>query len=49
VVHGGLFSKDDVTLDDIRNIDRLSLRQPGTEGSKIATLIHSEVLLIYSL
>ncbi|CAM0139642.1 Palmitoyl-protein thioesterase 1 [Umbelopsis sp. WA50703] len=32
VVHGGLFSKDDVTLDDIRNIDRLSLRQPGTEG-----------------
>ncbi|GAB5591058.1 Palmitoyl-protein thioesterase 1 [Umbelopsis nana] len=32
VVHGGLFSKDDVTLDDIRQIDRLSQRQPGTEG-----------------
>ncbi|RUP47895.1 Metallo-dependent phosphatase-like protein [Jimgerdemannia flammicorona] len=36
VVHGGLFSKDDVTLDDIRNIDRIKLKQPGTEG----TLIH---------
>ena len=22
VVHGGLFSKDDVTLDDLRTIDR---------------------------
>lgn len=32
VVHGGLFSKDDVTLDDIRKIDRLSLGQPGTDG-----------------
>ncbi|KAI9498777.1 Metallo-dependent phosphatase-like protein [Zychaea mexicana] len=32
VVHGGLFSKDDVTLDDIRKIDRLGQRQPGTDG-----------------
>ncbi|KAI8097419.1 Metallo-dependent phosphatase-like protein [Halteromyces radiatus] len=32
VVHGGLFSRDDVTLDDIRKIDRLSLRQPPNEG-----------------
>ncbi|KAL1932684.1 hypothetical protein VTP01DRAFT_8362 [Rhizomucor pusillus] len=32
VVHGGLFSRDDVTLDDIRKIDRLATRQPGTEG-----------------
>lgn len=31
VVHGGLFSKDDVTLDDIRRIDRVG-RQPGQEG-----------------
>ncbi|KAH8119284.1 protein phosphatase 5 [Phellopilus nigrolimitatus] len=31
VVHGGLFSKDDVTLDDIRRIPRLG-RQPGQEG-----------------
>lgn len=31
VVHGGLFSKDDVTLEDIRKIDRVG-RQPGTEG-----------------
>ncbi|OZJ04722.1 hypothetical protein BZG36_01783 [Bifiguratus adelaidae] len=32
VVHGGLFSKDDVTLDDIRQIDRIKLRQPGSDG-----------------
>ena len=31
VVHGGLFSKDGVTLDEIRNIDRIG-RQPGQEG-----------------
>jgi hypothetical protein len=31
VVHGGLFSKDDVTLDDIRKVDRFG-RQPGQEG-----------------
>ena len=31
VVHGGLFSKDDVTLDDIRKIKRAG-QQPGQEG-----------------
>jgi serine/threonine-protein phosphatase 5 len=31
VVHGGLFSKDGVTLDEIRQIKRLG-RQPGQEG-----------------
>ena len=31
VVHGGLFSKDQVTLEDIRKIDRIG-RQPGQEG-----------------
>lgn len=31
VVHGGLFSKDDVTLDDIKKIKRIG-RQPGQEG-----------------
>ncbi|KDQ27732.1 hypothetical protein PLEOSDRAFT_1089449 [Pleurotus ostreatus PC15] len=31
VVHGGLFSKDEVTLDDIEKIDRIG-RQPGQEG-----------------
>jgi serine/threonine-protein phosphatase 5 len=31
VVHGGLFSKDGVTLDEIRKIERVG-RQPGTEG-----------------
>lgn len=31
VVHGGLFSRDDVTLDEIRQIPRLG-RQPGQEG-----------------
>jgi serine/threonine-protein phosphatase 5 len=30
VMHGGLFSRDDVTLDEIRNIDRN--RQPPEEG-----------------
>ncbi|KAI8877755.1 protein phosphatase 5 [Backusella circina FSU 941] len=32
VTHGGLFSRDDVTLDDIRKIDRLSQGQPGNDG-----------------
>ncbi|KAI6046039.1 phosphoprotein phosphatase [Pisolithus marmoratus] len=31
VVHGGLFSKDNVTLDDVRKIPRIG-RQPGQEG-----------------
>lgn len=31
VVHGGLFSKDGVTLDDIRKVQRIG-RQPGQEG-----------------
>ncbi|KAF8639532.1 hypothetical protein AX17_001437 [Amanita inopinata Kibby_2008] len=31
VVHGGLFSKDDVTLEDVRKIERVG-RQPGTDG-----------------
>ncbi|KAJ9127344.1 hypothetical protein QFC24_000751 [Naganishia onofrii] len=31
VVHGGLFSKDGVTLDDVKNIQRYG-KQPGQEG-----------------
>ena len=31
VVHGGLFSKDGVTLDDVKKIDRYG-KQPGQEG-----------------
>jgi hypothetical protein len=31
VVHGGLFSRDGVTLDEIRKIQRIG-RQPGNEG-----------------
>lgn len=31
VVHGGLFSKDQVTLEDIRKVDRIG-RQPDQEG-----------------
>ncbi|KAI6110627.1 phosphoprotein phosphatase [Pisolithus croceorrhizus] len=31
IVHGGLFSKDNVTLDDVRKIPRIG-RQPGQEG-----------------
>ncbi|KAG0238867.1 Serine/threonine-protein phosphatase 5 [Actinomortierella wolfii] len=32
VVHGGLSSRDDVTLDEIRAIDRIKKGQPGQEG-----------------
>jgi len=32
VLHGGLFSDDNVTLDDIRKLDRHSQRQPGQSG-----------------
>lgn len=31
VTHGGLFSKDGITLDEVRKINRIG-RQPGTEG-----------------
>ncbi|KAJ2896741.1 Serine/threonine-protein phosphatase T [Zalerion maritima] len=32
VLHGGLFSDDKVTLDDIRKVDRHAQRQPGQSG-----------------
>ncbi|KAL7271837.1 Palmitoyl-protein thioesterase 1 [Rhizina undulata] len=32
VLHGGLFSDDKVTLDDIRKLNRHARRQPGQEG-----------------
>ncbi|KFY07017.1 hypothetical protein V492_07527 [Pseudogymnoascus sp. VKM F-4246] len=32
VLHGGLFSDDKVTLDDIRKLNRHNQRQPGQEG-----------------
>ncbi|ORY62711.1 Metallo-dependent phosphatase-like protein [Leucosporidium creatinivorum] len=32
VVHGGLFSREDVMLDEIRKIPRLTQKQPGHEG-----------------
>lgn len=32
VVHGGLFSEDNVTLDQITKIDRFAKKQPGQEG-----------------
>lgn len=32
VLHGGLFSDDNVTLDDIRKLDRHKQRQPGQAG-----------------
>ena len=37
VVHGGLFSKDDVTLDDVRKVQRIG-HQPGQEGLMCALL-----------
>jgi serine/threonine-protein phosphatase 5 len=32
VTHGGLFSRDNVTLDEIRKIDRIGQGQPGSDG-----------------
>ncbi|KAI8457919.1 protein phosphatase 5, partial [Phakopsora pachyrhizi] len=32
VVHGGLFSRDDVEFDDLRKIPRITKKQPGNEG-----------------
>ena len=32
VLHGGLFSDDKITLDDIRKLDRSKQRQPGQSG-----------------
>lgn len=32
VLHGGLFSDDNVTLDDIRKLNRHNQRQPGQSG-----------------
>lgn len=32
IVHGGLYSKDGVKLEDVEKIDRISQRQPGTVG-----------------
>ncbi|KAK3378163.1 serine/threonine-protein phosphatase 5 [Podospora didyma] len=32
VLHGGLFSDDNVTLDDVRKLDRHKQRQPGQAG-----------------
>ncbi|KAI8974647.1 Metallo-dependent phosphatase-like protein [Pilobolus umbonatus] len=32
VTHGGLFSRDNVTLDEIRKIDRIGQGQPGNDG-----------------
>ncbi|CAG8474608.1 974_t:CDS:10 [Diversispora eburnea] len=41
VVHGGLFSRDDVSIDDIRNIDRFSKRQPE-HGSIMCEILWSD-------
>ncbi|KAK4702839.1 serine/threonine-protein phosphatase 5, partial [Phenoliferia sp. Uapishka_3] len=32
VVHGGLFSREDVLLSEIRDVDRIKQKQPGQEG-----------------
>lgn len=32
VLHGGLFSDDDITLDDVRKLNRHKQRQPGQSG-----------------
>ena len=40
VVHGGLFSKDNVTLSDIRAVDRFAKKQPGQEGLMTVSYTH---------
>ena len=40
VVHGGLFSKDDITLEDIRKVERIG-RQPGQEGLMCESIYHT--------
>ncbi|GAA5833510.1 hypothetical protein JCM3766R1_002562 [Sporobolomyces carnicolor] len=39
VVHGGLFSKDSVTLEDIRKVPRKTLKQPGQDGCLMAEML----------
>lgn len=39
VVHGGLFSKDSVTLDDIRKIPRMTQKQPGSDGGLMVEML----------
>ncbi|KAJ7594025.1 phosphoprotein phosphatase [Mycena floridula] len=41
VVHGGLFSEDDVTLDKIRNIQRIG-RQPDQQSGLMCTLLWTD-------
>lgn len=49
VLHGGLFSRDDVTLDDIRKIDRN--QQPGDSGvcSSLLSFLSCHVVSCLSL
>lgn len=42
VVHGGLFSQDGVTLEDIRKIERIG-RQPGQSGLMCKPLLKTFV------
>ena len=37
VMHGGLFKRDDVKLDELTTIDRN--RQPGDEGKKLQNIL----------
>ena len=48
VVHGGLFSRDGVTLDDIRAIQRIG-QQPGQEGLMCKCLIPVVILHVTEL
>lgn len=46
VVHGGLFSKEGVTLEEIRKIPRIG-RQPGQEGLMCECLVGTSFGLKY--
>jgi len=44
-MHGGLFSEDDVRLDDIRKLDRN--RQPPDTGFYVPDILHMNIV-VYS-
>lgn len=44
-MHGGLFSRDDVTLDDIRKIDRN--REPPEDGKNNLSFLSPQIHIVF--
>lgn len=47
MLHGGLFSDDNITLDDIKKIDRISKKQPGNTGLMMVSRL-MYIILFYN-